>query len=150
MCLQFGRPGFDPWVRKIPWRREWLPTPVFLPGETHGLEEPGGLQSMGSQRVRHDWAINTFSMGLTYINWVIIMLMEGREEERDKGNKKVRERRKGTRSVFYSFTIISSVPSTRTFILRMCDKYLFRKWTPQNSILSSLLSSVNSPIQIHK
>ena len=55
------------------------------------------------------------------------MLMEGREEERDKGNKKVRERRKGTRSVFYSFTIISSVPSTRTFILRMCDKYLFRK-----------------------
>ena len=30
------RPGFDPWIRKIPWRREWLPTPVFLPGESHG------------------------------------------------------------------------------------------------------------------
>ena len=29
------RLGFDPWVRKIPWRREWLPTPVFLPGEPH-------------------------------------------------------------------------------------------------------------------
>ena len=28
--------GFDPWVRKNPWRREWLPTPVFLPGEFHG------------------------------------------------------------------------------------------------------------------
>ena len=28
--------GFDPWVRKIPWKREWLPTPVFLPGEFHG------------------------------------------------------------------------------------------------------------------
>ena len=28
-----GRPGFDPWVRKIPWRREWLPDPVFLPEE---------------------------------------------------------------------------------------------------------------------
>ena len=27
---------FDPWVRKIPWRREWQPTPVFLPGEFHG------------------------------------------------------------------------------------------------------------------
>ena len=26
----------DPWVGKIPWRREWLPTPVFLPGEFHG------------------------------------------------------------------------------------------------------------------
>ena len=28
--------GFDPWVRQIPWRREWLPTPVFLPGGFHG------------------------------------------------------------------------------------------------------------------
>ena len=27
---------FDPWVKKIPWIREWLPTPVFLPGEFHG------------------------------------------------------------------------------------------------------------------
>ena len=27
-------PGFNPWVGKIPWRREWLPTPVFLPGES--------------------------------------------------------------------------------------------------------------------
>ena len=31
----------NPWVRKTPWRREWLPTPVFLPGESHGPEEPG-------------------------------------------------------------------------------------------------------------
>ena len=30
------RPGFDPWVGKIPWRRAWLPTPLFLPGESHG------------------------------------------------------------------------------------------------------------------
>ena len=33
---QCGRPGFNPWVRKIPWRRNWQPTPVFLPGESHG------------------------------------------------------------------------------------------------------------------
>ena len=31
-----GRPSFDSWVRKIPWRRESLPTPVFLPAELHG------------------------------------------------------------------------------------------------------------------
>ena len=31
-----GRPGFHPWVGKIPWRRAWQPTPVFLPGESHG------------------------------------------------------------------------------------------------------------------
>ena len=37
--LQCGRPGFDPWVGKIPWRKERLPTPVSLPGEFHGLAE---------------------------------------------------------------------------------------------------------------
>ena len=36
ICPQCGRPEFDCWVRKIPWRREWLPTPVFLPWEFHG------------------------------------------------------------------------------------------------------------------
>ena len=51
--LQCRRPGFNSWVRKIPWRREWLPTPVFFPGEFHG-EGPGGLQSMGSQRAEHN------------------------------------------------------------------------------------------------
>ena len=35
-CIAGERPGFDPWVRKIPWRRKWQPTPVFLPGESHG------------------------------------------------------------------------------------------------------------------
>ena len=36
ICLHCGRPGYDPWVGKIPWRREWQPAPVFLPGECHG------------------------------------------------------------------------------------------------------------------
>ena len=44
---------FDPWVVKIPWRREWQLTPVFLPGESHGQRSLVGSQSMGSQRVRH-------------------------------------------------------------------------------------------------
>ena len=35
--LQCRRPRFDPWVGKIPWRRERLPIPVFWPGEFHGL-----------------------------------------------------------------------------------------------------------------
>ena len=47
--LQFGRPGFDPWVGKIPWRRTWQPSLVFLPGEPLWTEEPGRLQSMGLQ-----------------------------------------------------------------------------------------------------
>ena len=38
--LKYRRPGFDLWVGKIPWRREMLPTPVFWPGESHGLFSP--------------------------------------------------------------------------------------------------------------
>ena len=37
-----GRPGFNPWVGKIPQRRERLPTPVFWPGKFHGLYSPWG------------------------------------------------------------------------------------------------------------
>ena len=37
-------------------RRAWQPTSVFLPGESPWAEEPGRLQSMGSQRVGHDWS----------------------------------------------------------------------------------------------
>ena len=38
ICLQCGRPRFNPWVGKIPWRRKWQPTPVLLPGKSHGLQ----------------------------------------------------------------------------------------------------------------
>ena len=37
--------GFDPWVGKIPWRREWLYTPVFLPGESQGRRSLAGYSS---------------------------------------------------------------------------------------------------------
>ena len=60
--LRCRRPRFDPWVRKIPWRREWQPTPVFFPGESPWTEDPGGLQSMGPQRVGHDWATNLVTL----------------------------------------------------------------------------------------
>ena len=36
VCLQCRRPGFNPWVGKIPWRRKWQPISVFLPGKSHG------------------------------------------------------------------------------------------------------------------
>ena len=46
-CSSPKRPGFDPWAGKIPWRRKWLPTPVFFPGKSRGTEEPGKPQCMG-------------------------------------------------------------------------------------------------------
>ena len=45
---------FNPWVRKVSWRRKWHPTPVLLPEKNPWMEEPGRLQFMGSQRVGHD------------------------------------------------------------------------------------------------
>ena len=65
--LQCGRRGFDPWVGKIPWRQKRLPSPVFWPGEFHGLYSPCGSEELytverlspayigPNHRVRHDW-----------------------------------------------------------------------------------------------
>ena len=47
ICLQCGRPGFDPWVRKMPWRRKLQPTPVFLPGKSHGQRNLVGYSPWG-------------------------------------------------------------------------------------------------------
>ena len=41
------KPGFDPWVRKIPWRRKWLPIPVFLPEKSHGQRSRVGHSPWG-------------------------------------------------------------------------------------------------------
>ena len=59
-------PGLDPCVERIPWRRAWQPTPVFFPGESPWSEEPGRLQSTGSQRVRHDELLSTAPHKLVY------------------------------------------------------------------------------------
>ena len=53
ICLQCRRPGFDPWFGKIPWRRKWQPTPVFLPGKSHGQRSlvdcsPWGHKALGT------------------------------------------------------------------------------------------------------
>ena len=51
VCLQCRRPRFDPWVRKILWRRKWQPTPVFfrifLPGKSHGQRSMVGYSPWG-------------------------------------------------------------------------------------------------------
>ena len=46
-CLQCGRPGFNPWVGKILWRRKWQPTPVLLPGKSHGRRSLVGYRPWG-------------------------------------------------------------------------------------------------------
>ena len=46
-CRRHKRPGFDPWLGKIPWSRKWQTHPVFLPGESHGQKSLVGYSSWG-------------------------------------------------------------------------------------------------------
>ena len=66
---------FIPWVRKIPWRRKWQPTPVFLPGESHGQRRLGGYSPWGDKEsdmtkvIEH---IHSFSLNK---NWKCICFL---------------------------------------------------------------------------
>ena len=73
-ACQYGRHrvcSFDPWVRKIPWRRTWQPTPVFLPGESHGQRSLAGY----SHRVAKSqtWLSN-YACSHTSLKWFASIL----------------------------------------------------------------------------
>ena len=59
ICLQYRRPRLDPWVRKIPWRRQWLPTSVFLPVKFHAQRSLGAT-------------VHGFAKGQTWLKWLSI------------------------------------------------------------------------------
>ena len=71
------KPGVGPWVGKIPWRREWLPTPAFLPGEAHGAwwATVHGVSECGTRlsdfhftclQITQDPCLNTFSASTSF------------------------------------------------------------------------------------
>ena len=64
-CLQCGRPGFDPWVGKILWRRKRLPAPVFCPGELHGL-----YSSWDCKELNTNWLTCTHILCLLNVFWM--------------------------------------------------------------------------------
>ena len=62
LCLQCGRPEFDPWIGKIPWKRKWQPTPVLLPGKSHGWRSlvgcsPRGCKESDTSERQHEYSI---------------------------------------------------------------------------------------------
>ena len=63
-CRRHQRLRFVPWVWKILWRRAWQPTPVFLPGESHGQRSLVGYKSTEWHRGGHDWSDLAYS---TYV-----------------------------------------------------------------------------------
>ena len=50
-CRSYKKLKFDPWVRKILWRKEWQPTPVFLPGKSHGEKSLAGYSLWGCKKL---------------------------------------------------------------------------------------------------
>ena len=71
-CRRRRRHGFDPWVRKIPWKRAWQPTPVFLPRKCLGQRNPAGYSPWGhseldmTERLTHTHAV-------TRALWVLLI-----------------------------------------------------------------------------
>ena len=53
-CREYKRCGFDPWVGKLPRKRKWQHTPVFLPGKSHGQRSQAGYSPLAHKRVGYD------------------------------------------------------------------------------------------------
>ena len=62
----------DPWVGKIPWRRKWQPTPVFLPRKYHGQRSLVGYSPWGRKRVRHELKTKQWEGPLMWVSCSII------------------------------------------------------------------------------
>ena len=72
VCLQCGRPEFNPWVGKISWRRKWQPTPVFLPGKCHGQRSLVGYSPWGRKESDTTERLHFFSYTHThtmFLDW---------------------------------------------------------------------------------
>ena len=69
-CRQCKRREFDFWVRKIPWRRAWQPTPVSLPGKSHGQGSLVGYSTWGLKELDRTEA-NEHACTYTFCNYLI-------------------------------------------------------------------------------
>ena len=88
--LQCRRPQLDPWVRKIPWRREWLPTPVLLPEEFHRQRSQAGyLRKWKRKPLSHvqlfmtPWTIQSMEFS-RILEWVALPFSKGSSQPRDR------------------------------------------------------------------
>ena len=77
ICVKCGRPRFDSWVGKSPWRRKWQPTPVFLPGEFHGQRSLAGSNPQGLKKLdRTEWLTHfhfNFAWFSSYLSFSFFM-----------------------------------------------------------------------------
>ena len=69
-CRRCRKGGFDPYIKKIPWRKKWQPTPVFLPEKLHGQRSLAGYLAHGFTKSRtwlSDWAWLSVSILLYFL-----------------------------------------------------------------------------------
>jgi len=67
ICLKCRRPRFNPWTRKIPWRRKWQPTPVFLPREFHGQRSLAGCSPWHREELDTTEQLRLYSQKLNHL-----------------------------------------------------------------------------------
>ena len=71
LACQCRRHGFDPWAKKIPRRRKWQPTPIFLPGTFHGQRTLAGYSSWGrkesytTEGLNHSWPHFIYNLSIS-------------------------------------------------------------------------------------
>ena len=97
------RSRFNPWVRKIPWRREWQPTPVFLPRESHGQASLAGYSPWGCKESDiTEQLIHTYLLNVSRSKEIIKIRAKIHETETKKQKKKkAMEKINETKSEFF-------------------------------------------------
>ena len=86
ISLRWGKPRFDPWVRKISWRRKWQPTPVLLPGEFHWQRSLAGYSPWGHKESNATKKL-TLSLSLQVLwSWQKIRKVSVKHSKQDQGH----------------------------------------------------------------
>ena len=75
-CRKHRRCSFDPWIKKIPWGRAWQPTPVFLPGESHGQRNLAGYSPQGHKELDRSDLACTFRKDNHPASWIFLRAAE--------------------------------------------------------------------------
>ena len=110
ICLQFRRPRFKPWVRKIPWRREWQPTSALLPRECHRQSSLAGYSPWDLKELdTTEWLTHTHTHTHTHTR-VCIYLILGKDYNG---------------LLLLNFIKTGSVPGPQN---TSCDEWLFVEW----------------------
>ena len=90
-ACQHRRQGFGPWVRRIPWRKKWKPTPVFFPGETHGQRRLAGYSPRGCKESDMTEWLSTHEPGKRWKMNSAAGIMQGEDWNRTPGAEKAEE-----------------------------------------------------------